>query len=90
VAYWRGLLDAANVKIIELEEQDRVKDARITQLEQQVRERDAEIAELKARLGETGPSSSVAAKADQYVAEQKERLEKEEAGQAAPPKQTVH
>jgi hypothetical protein len=42
VAFWRNLLDAANVKIIELEEQDREKDARITQLEEQVRERDVE------------------------------------------------
>jgi hypothetical protein len=90
VAYWRDLLDAANVKIMELEEQDREKDARITQLEEQVRERDVEIAELKARLGEIGPSSSVAAKADQYVAEQMERLEKEEAGQAAPSVENIH
>jgi hypothetical protein len=90
VAYLRGLLDAANIKITELEEQDREKDARITQLEKQVRERDVEIAELKARLGETGPSSSVAAKADQYVAEQMERLEKEESEQAPPPKETIH
>jgi hypothetical protein len=89
VAHWRGLLDAANDKIVELEERDSEKDARITQLEEQVRERDVEIAELKARLGETGPSSCLAA-AVQYVAERRERLEEEEAGQAAPPKSTVH
>jgi hypothetical protein len=85
VASLRSLLDAANVKIIELEAQGRERNARITQLEEQVRERNAEIAELKARLGETAPHSSVAAEAHQI-----EQLEKEEAGQTAPQKQSVH
>jgi hypothetical protein len=72
----RRQLDEANAEIVKL----RAENAELKR----------KVAQLEGRHPIEPPSSSVAAKADQYFREQSERLEKEEAGQAAPSKEIIH